>query len=193
MLPSEFQWPKHSINKSEAAALVLECLQTGLKEDCSLNLEDALILKDIYDCRKCTFAIAVSFLKGIIEPKEERLFGTKEICTLEELELYKERLFDAEKRLLPQKKNSIFLRVDFDKISELKPCIVIDVSEEGIHTVNGLIRMPLSGLKLNPRALNSYDRFSKIVFVCYNGANALLGAKIAKESGFKEIYYSSYI
>jgi len=193
MLQSEFQWPKHSINKSEAAAIVLDCLEILLKEDCNVNLQDALILKDLYDCRKCAYAIAVCYLKGIIEPKEERCFGTKDICSEEELNLYKERLFDAGKRLVPHKRDSVFLRVELDDISELMPRVVIDVSEEGIKDIKGAVKIPLSKLKLNPQVLNSYDRFSKIVFVCHHGANALLGAKIAKESGFREIYYTSYI
>lgn len=191
MLPSEFQWPDKSINKSEAATCMLEAMQNGLQEDVNINLEDALILKDLYDCRKCAFAIAVCYLKGIMEPSEERFFGTKEICTADELELYKRRLFDTSARLSVKQGEREFLWVDYRDLVKLSEILLVDVSEEGISELKNAVRRPLSELKINPKVLCSYDKFSKVVFVCRNGANALLAAKIARENGFRHVYYTS--
>lgn len=67
--------------KKTAARIVHEFMLNVLKWP-DLDWGDATKLKDIYDCRVCANAIAQTYLRGIILPSKEDVFGGNEVLDL---------------------------------------------------------------------------------------------------------------
>ena len=89
------------VNKKNAARIVEEFLRHNLHES-DLPIKEACVLKDLYDCRICTNSVAQVYQKGIIKPLRKDVFGMEEILSKDELIKVSERVFDKNKRLVPQ-------------------------------------------------------------------------------------------
>lgn len=93
--------PQKVLEKRDAAQIIHFFIrQTKIEEDES-SWEKAKILKDLYDCRSCVDHVAQIFVKGIITPSSELIFGTRNMVTDSEANDIIKRIFEKDKRIVP--------------------------------------------------------------------------------------------
>ncbi len=71
------------LTKKQAARICYEFIKNALKLK-DRDWEDASKLKDIYDCKVCANPIAQCYVRRVIAPLKEDLFGGDEIISKEE-------------------------------------------------------------------------------------------------------------
>ena len=183
-----------SLSKKEAAKEAYDHIKNVLHEEDEKDLMRAAVLNDLFDCGHCVMNIAQVYLKGIILPKEERLFGTDEELGEEELLKAEERILFPEKRQKPPVSgcSGNIRQADLSEIKKAGRCRIIDVrSEEEFsdgHT-EGAENIPLDKLLINPHLLGN-DIFEPFVFVCQKGLKSYKAALTAEEAGYRDIAYA---
>lgn len=185
-----------SFTRLEAAEICYDYLSSVLAEPEEEEIHKAAILKDLYDCRVCVNKIAQVYLKGIITPGRWNCFEGKAVLSEEELMLIEERLHKPEKRVVPEfEENDGAVKICLSEVKELTDVAIIDVRTQNEYEkkhYKGAVNIPLSKYVLNPVNISA-SRYSAIVFVCENGAAASIAAECALKSGFKRVFYSSYL
>ena len=186
---------KGNMTKKEAARIVHEYIRNQLHEEDVEDIDAAECLRDLYDCHACVNHIAQTFLKGIILPKTGQEYGVNEMLSLAELQGIEERVFCKEKRRPPQDlRSSQADYIELTSVPELEDALIIDVrmpEEFSKGHPEGAVNIPLHRINLNPYIVSD-DRFRRIIFICDNGTNAKIAADIAKNNGFKSVYYTKY-
>ena len=185
------------ISRKDAAKYVHDFLINELNEKDELDISPAFILKDLYDCRACVNNIAQAFLKGIILPREIYVFGNEDILLAEELAAIEDRIFNPQKRILPQLRLSQnvkrieFTDIDFNLVRN-KAIKLIDVTDIGKKTnSNDIEYIPLNQIIINPYICGN-DRFVRLIFICEKGYLSYRAAQIAVRHGYNDVLYSSY-
>ena len=74
------------LSKRQAARISYEFMKNALKLK-DEDWKDAGKLKDIYDCKVCANPIAQCYVRGVISPISDDLFGSDEIIGSDEAEL----------------------------------------------------------------------------------------------------------
>lgn len=88
----ELQDMKETPLTKQAAARIVHRALLYLGEHDERNVEKAFSLKDIYDCHTCVMHVAQVYVKGIMEPSEELVFGMQKALTGEEAEVILSRI-----------------------------------------------------------------------------------------------------
>jgi hypothetical protein len=78
------------------AARVVHLFMTRILNIPDIDWDEALKLRDIYECRSCANAIAQVYQRGIMLPIDEDRFGLSEDVTPEALERIIDRLYCVE-------------------------------------------------------------------------------------------------
>ena len=180
--------------KKEAAKEAYGYIKNVLNEEDEQDLMRAAVLKDLFDCGRCVMNVAQVYLKGIILPKEERLFGNDEELDEDELLKAEERIFFPEKRRKP----AISVRIreirqaDISEVKKAGKARIIDVrSEEEFSRghAEGAENIPLERLIINPHLIGN-DIYEPVVFVCSKGLKSYKAALTAEGAGYRDIAYA---
>lgn len=167
------------ITKLEAAKIVHEDLLDKLGEPDEEEWQSALLLKDIYDCKKCVRHIAQVYVKGIILPRENSVFGTQDIVSEREKEEILLRLNDASKRKKPAKAeipSITYISEETAAFLKAEGAVFADVSNEEIF----------EEIKLNPYSLSD-DLSKDIVLRCERGYMSTLTANLLISHGYRNV------
>lgn len=93
--------PEKILEKRDAAQIIHFFIrQTKIEEDES-TWEKAKKLKDLYDCHSCVDHVAQIFVKGIITPSSESVFGMRNMIMEKEAIIIINRIFEKDKRIVP--------------------------------------------------------------------------------------------
>lgn len=170
----------------DAARIAHEYMRDILGEQDLSDISDAAILRDLYDCGACVNHVAQVYLRGIMAPVSERVFGMTVNVTSAELASIERRLLDPATRLTPRYPSSApcpglgtldyhgYRRITREDIEKLPTPMVIDVGSHKEYL-------------LNPH-LAGDDLFRSIVYVCETGHTAAMAAEGAVRSGYKNVY-----
>lgn len=91
----------NQLEKRDAARIIHFFLRyTHIEED-EPDWEKAKMLKDLYDCRICVDHVGQIYVKGIIEPYSQDIFGMRNIISSEESKKIVARIFEKNQRILP--------------------------------------------------------------------------------------------
>lgn len=190
---SEFALSNGCIKRSEAAKLVHEYIRDVLKEPDEDSIHGAAVLKDLYDCHVCANHIAQVYLKGIMTPISERVFGYDDFLLPEDLELIEMRIKDKSLRVKPAISGNFKASwIEKAEIDKLEGALIIDVRSSEAFSLNPVSKaacnIPLHKYVLNPKAAGA-DCYRPVVFVCTKGTNAIIAAESALEAGYKRVFF----
>lgn len=184
-----------NINRFEAARQVCEVLRNDLGEPEEKAWQQALDLKDIYECNKCVGNVAQAYVKGIIEPGRENEFCGNDIISEEEKKQIISRVFSTSARKKPKvsERAPICERISYEKALELRSqgAIFIDVRDkesfEGRYGEVFFTNIPYKDMYLNPQGVSA-DKKKAVVLRCNKGYLSTLAAKLLLEHGYTTVY-----
>lgn len=93
--------PNNILEKRDAARIINLFIRYTKIENEENQWEKAKRLKDLYDCRTCVDHVAQMYVKGIIEPIHNDVFGMRNAVTDKESRRIIEKVFDKTKRNIP--------------------------------------------------------------------------------------------
>lgn len=183
------------INRFEAARQVCEVLRNDLGEPEDKSWQQALELKDIYECNRCVGNVAQAYVKGIIEPGREGEFCGNDIISEVEKKQIISRVFSVSARKRPkiEEKPPICEKIPYEKALELreKGALFIDVRDkenfEGRYGEVLFTNMPYREMYQNPQGV-SPDKKKAVVLRCNKGYLSTLAAKLLIEQGYEQVY-----
>lgn len=181
------------ITRLQAAGIIHEALLNEKHEPDETNWEQALLLKDIYDCSKCVGHVAQVYVKGIILPEAPGVFGTQTVLTDREKEEILARYVDKSLRSKPTEPAPVSVRhISVSEASKLPDgTVYIDVRSAGEYCPDYMgrhfINIPLEKLNLNPYSAGS-DLMMPVVLRCNKGYMSGAGAAVLTAHGYREVY-----
>ncbi len=95
----EMQDLKETPLTRQTAARIVHRTLLYLGEHDERNVEKAFLLKDIYDCHTCVMHVAQVYVKGIMKPSEDLVFGMQECLSEEEANDILLKISNKEKRI----------------------------------------------------------------------------------------------
>ena len=87
------------LERRSAARIIHQFLKLECGERDEADWEAAKVLLDLYDCRVCVNHVAQVYVKGIMEPAMEHIFGMRMRVETAEAEAIIARVFSPERRL----------------------------------------------------------------------------------------------
>ncbi|MCR5686082.1 MAG: rhodanese-like domain-containing protein [Lachnospiraceae bacterium] len=185
---------RDNVTKAEAARIVHEYLISVLDEKDEDDISAACRLRDIYDCHVCAGHVAQTYVKGIIAPDSEKVFGLKTALKAGEADMIVLRVLDRSKRIKVEPAGSVCSRILIREVTGLDSPRIIDVrSEECFENghIDAAVNIPLERIYINPLQIAG-NLSDDIVFVCDRGVKACLAAHLAAKAGYRNVYYSRY-
>lgn len=210
---------EHYLTRAKAANIVHEFIRKVLKEAESPNWDQASVLLDLYDCHTCVSHIAECYVKGIMDGitvnktgREMLIFDGTAFVGAKEAEQIISRVFDRSKRkqrfaLRVEEGTSTTKTDDPVKISKdileqwiknKKSVNLVDVrckEEFNPSLYPGIRNIEFKALMNNPYLIaDRPDRLmEEYCFVCNDGYQSQMAARIAYNAGFKKVYYVGLI
>ena len=184
--------------KKDVARIVHEYLIRVLKEPDETDIRAASALKDLYSCRVCAGHIAQVYVKGIVFPRSDRIFGLDDHLEADELEAVEERIFDTSLRKRVPAPETGAERIRTEDIRDIADPLVVDVREavydgypveDLISGTAEIVSIPLIKIYRNPHIVCD-DKLRNIVFVCDRGIKASMAAECTVKAGFMRVYYT---
>lgn len=186
---SEVLFSGDCIKRKTCARIVHEFLKKEMNEPDEENVDCALTLKDLYDCRICVNHIMQVYSKGIMESRIEGdilIFKNEEIISEEEALKIVARIFEKEKRLLRERKSDFlpgkksFSEIigkseDGINLSEIDmPTYIIDVRPHYMYEkehIDNSLNIPFTEIvREGKKALgNLLDSQAQFFLYCENG------------------------
>lgn len=192
-LESESVMLEGTVTKLQAAGIIHDVLISKMHEADDPEWEQALLLKDIYDCSRCVGHVAQVYVKGIILPKTEDVFGTTDVISESEKAGIIDRLWHVERRVKPVAEP--LHRLSHIKVSDLSDmpenaCFIdVRLPEEYEIKYAGLswTNVTLEEIRLNPYCMGS-DFLRPLVLRCNKGYMSGAASGLLMSHGYRKVY-----
>ncbi len=189
------------LSRRQAASEAYHYVKNVLAEPDEEEYLQAAVLEDLFDCKVCVMSVAQVFLKGIVLPREERIFGMEDILEEIDLEQIRDRILHKEKRIPPRRLGGAAAKnvgtVDIEKEYGAR---IIDVRDEEnfcrdyipeVEQSTKVENLPLEEIIINPHILGD-DKYAPILFVCAKGIKSSKAAFVAVKAGYRQVFYGHY-
>ncbi len=194
--PGDAKLAAKPIQKRNLARITHEYLKKELGEADEEDWSAAAELKDLYDCHVCVNHVAQMYVKGIMDPAEEKVFGMKTPVSKEAAEETLQRLMFPGKRT-PRKPAGKTAAVTFlskeealKLFAEMPEARMIDVrtaDEFAAEHLPGAVNLPMAAVLKNPYSVAD-STAAPIFFYCEEGYQSTIAANCAAEAGYQNIY-----
>lgn len=185
------------LTRNEVAKLVHEFIRDVLVEPDEPDINEAMILKDLFDCGNCVQHIAQVYLKGIMTAAVDLEFRGNTLIDRDSLDMIDFKMTERINRRIsgdaPEcgdcSSGDVPGLDDFLCEHRSKDYLIIDVREKYAFEVEHLpdsINIPISEYALNPH-LAGNDICRNLIFVCEMGHTARIAAEYAKSAGYKNV------
>lgn len=186
--------PSLPLQKRFAAAIVHDVLLRFLGEEDEENWDAALSLRDLYDCHTCVIHIAQTFVKGIIPPSSDEVFGTRDLLTKSEAKTIVSRIWNISARKLPApplktEVKTLSFKDAASVLSETKYKTVVYICDDGkcdLPLLKDALKIPFSRINQNPYIVT--DDFRQPIFLFSpDGYFSVIAARILSEYGYEDM------
>lgn len=198
---SDVLFSDNPLSRKTCARMIHEFLKKELKETDESNIDSALVLKDLYDCRVCVNHIMQVFSKGIMEPKSlgnDLVFGNEEKVSYQEAMQIVSRIFEKKSRVIFDDSDDIFpgelsYNEVFKRMETGENTFIIDVRPEYLYEkehIEDSINIPFTRIvSEEKKALgNLADSQAQLFLYCENGYLNEIAQRALVSAGVENVF-----